>query len=73
MSQTARVLSWLQTHDGLTPAQAYEQIGSLRLAARVSELREQGYPIVTETYVTPKGARVAFYRLLEKDQRDFGL
>lgn len=73
MSQTDRVLAWLQSHDGLTPAQAYEHIGSLRLAARVSELREQGYPIVTETFVTPKGARVAFYRLVDSDQRSLGL
>lgn len=73
MSQTEAVLRWLQTHDGLTPAQAYEHLGSLRLAARVSELRAQGYPVVTETYVTAKGARVAFYRLVETDQRSLGL
>lgn len=72
MSQTDRVLAWLQTHDGLSPAVAYREIGTLRLAARISELRESGWPIVTD-YAVSRNSRFAVYRLLEKDQRSFGL
>lgn len=73
MSQSERVLAYLQSHDGLDPATAYREIGTMRLAARVSDLRALGHPIVTDYYVTRKGTRVALYRLEDTQRESLGL
>lgn len=50
---------------GITPLQALDAIGSLRLAAVVHRLRGQGFTITTEPYTTPTGKHVARYVLHE--------
>lgn len=70
-SQNEMILKYLQTHKrGITPAQAYEKFGVLRLSARIYNLKEQGNHIST-TIVEVKNrvgdpCRVALYRLMEK-------
>jgi hypothetical protein len=63
--QTRRVLSLLiiQGTDGLTPLQAQSWAKTMRLAARVSELRAAGHRITTTTVKTEQGAHVARYTL----------
>ena len=63
--QTRRVLSLLiiQGTDGLTPLQALTWAGTMRLAARVSEIRAAGHRVTTTTVKTPQGAHVARYTL----------
>lgn len=61
-SQREAVLAALK-RGPLTPLEALERIGTMRLAARVGELRQQGHAISVERYVTPSGKRVARYRL----------
>jgi hypothetical protein len=64
--QCRDVLSWLQERGPLTPLVAQRELGVGRLAARVLELREMGYPIRAELVQkrTRAGrARVAEYRI----------
>jgi hypothetical protein len=64
MTQTERVLERL--HNGpLTQLDAYKEIGSTRLAARVEELRKQGHTIVTHT-INRNGKSFASYQLVRK-------
>lgn len=65
--QTRLVLSLLRSEpDGITSLEAlYAGCGS-RLAARVIELRREGFDVETTWFTTPGGARVARYRLHEE-------
>ena len=70
-SQNERILKYLQTHKrGITQLQALEKFGVLRLSGRIHNLREQGYPIMTNIIEVPNRygeiSRVAEYRLMEK-------
>lgn len=62
MSKTDRLSSWLRAGRLITPVEALNRFGVMRLAARVHELRQRGMPIVTER-VTRNGAHVARYRM----------
>ena len=44
---------------------ALEQIGTFRLAARIHDLRAEGYNITSTPQMTPTGKTVARYRLIE--------
>ena len=48
-TQCERVLEWLDEFTIITPVQAMQQLGIMRLAARISDLKKQGHHIVTET------------------------
>ena len=51
--------------DGVTPALALTEAGTMRLAARIGELRAEGHEIVNIGWTTPTGKRVALYVLRE--------
>lgn len=54
----------------ITPLEALEQFGCMRLAARIKDLRDGGYPIITEEKSYRKdGATVSYaaYRLEKED------
>lgn len=63
MSQSERILTLLAVRGpaGLTALEALEETGTLRLAARVADLRAAGEPIITKTERTPSGKHVARY------------
>ena len=62
-SQNSRILSYLQRGKSLTPLDALNKFGTLRLGARIFELKEQGHAIMSVmTWVGHK--RVAKYSLL---------
>lgn len=42
MTQNEMILDHLRTYGKITPLSALEQYGCMRLAARISDLREQG-------------------------------
>ena len=68
-SQNEMILKYLQTHKtGITPLQALQKFGCLRLSGRIYDLRDQGYDILTNMVEvkTADGdvARVAQYRLV---------
>ena len=62
MTQNESILNWLQ-RGPITPVQAMNAFGCMRLAARIAELRET-HDIETETVKTPS-ARYARYRLVK--------
>lgn len=49
MNQNKLVLDYLQENGSITPREALDEFGIMRLGARVYELRQQGYPIKTKT------------------------
>jgi len=64
---TAATLALLRRKpEGVTPLDALDEIGSFRLAARISELRHDGYVIRAETIRTATGKHVAKYTLEEQ-------
>lgn len=62
-SQRQKILSWLQEGHTLTPVQALNLFGCNRLAARIYNLRELGYPIDSEIIKVDDNTYVARYRL----------
>ena len=67
MTQIERVLMHLRKYKAITTKQAYDLYGITRLGARIYDLKELGYDIVTETVIVKnrygEKARVARYRL----------
>ena len=61
MSQRAEILSWLKRKP-ITALDAMKNFGCMRLAPRILELRQAGWPIETEI-VTRNGKRFAKYFL----------
>ena len=62
MSQNADILAHLKTGSTIEPLEALAQYGAFRLAARIFELRDGGWPIHVER-VDFNGKRVASYSL----------
>jgi hypothetical protein len=66
MSQTTAILSHLKHRGAISPQTALREYGCMRLAARARELREMGYPVLTEMVETKTRGRIvrhAVYRL----------
>ena len=69
MTQNERVLDYMEKHGGITQLEAIEELGVMRLASRISDLRSAGVGIKKET-VNGKnryGEKISFakYSLLE--------
>jgi hypothetical protein len=62
-TQAGRILRFLQDGHRLTPLDALELFGCFRLAARVYELRREGWVIVERTVETASGKRIAEYSI----------
>ena len=45
MTQCERVLEYMKDFGSITPLDAMQDIGCMRLAARIADLREMGYAI----------------------------
>ena len=66
-TQNEQVLRLLrQRPEGLTALEALQLVGSMRLAARVADLKAQGHDIEAEMVKVNGGKRVARYRLTEQ-------
>lgn len=63
-TQNAHILMHLQSGRTITSLQALHLCGSLRLAARISDLRRSGYRIAMTRIKTDGGKSVAEYRLV---------
>jgi len=44
-NQCVDILKFIRKHGSINPMQALNQIGCMRLAARICDLRKQGFPI----------------------------
>ena len=47
-SQNKRLLRYLKAHRSITPLEAIEHLGIMRLGARIFDLRNKGHRIATE-------------------------
>lgn len=66
LSAKQRLLAFLSKKDGyntLSVAQARARFGIQNVAARISELRQEGYAIYTNMKTRGDGSKVAVYRL----------
>lgn len=72
-SQTSRILAELKAGRRLTQLDVEEELGCRRLAARIDELRKDGYPIESQMVKTRNGVRVAEYHLVTPDFQQRGL
>lgn len=45
MTQNEKIIQYMRENGGITPLDAIMDIGCTRLASRIYELREEGYPI----------------------------
>jgi hypothetical protein len=62
-TQAAFILGWLQLGKRVTPMLALQLWGCNRLAARIAELKREGWDIKREMVETATGKRVAEYWL----------
>lgn len=62
-TQTQQILNWLKQGRGLTSLQALRRFKTLRLAARIHQLKQQGHKIEKQTVTTASGKPIARYRL----------
>ncbi len=63
-TQCEAILAWLKEGNALTPLEALTKFGTLRLGARIYDLRGEGNKIDAKRITTPSGKSVAEYRLL---------
>ena len=70
-TQCDKVLEYMRTFGSITQLDALRDIGCMRLASRISDLRSQGYPIGRriKTSKNRYGDSVSFaeYYLIEED------
>ena len=63
MSQTEQIRAHLQQGYSITPLEALDRFGCMRLGARIKELRDAGMPIEKDMDPDPRtGKRYARYR-----------
>lgn len=64
MNQQKRILEYMKAHGGITAAEAFRDLGVMRLLARIKEMREDGQQIVTQRVesVNRYGEKVHFAR-----------
>lgn len=67
-NQCDYLLDYLERYNSITPMEALNAFNCFRLGARVSDLRADGYNIITE--INPKGKRYAIYRYYGEENED---
>tara|TARA_Y100000814_G_C12355286_1_gene407971 strand:- start:190 stop:474 length:285 start_codon:yes stop_codon:yes gene_type:complete len=63
MTQAQKILNHLQNGNSITAIDALNNFGCFRLAARISDLKKDGWDIKSEPWTTPGGATIAKYTL----------
>lgn len=72
LTQNERILDYMHRYGSITQYEALQDLGVMRLASRISDLRSLGYPIISET-VTVKNrfeesCHIKRYRLGGQDE-----
>jgi hypothetical protein len=62
--QTEKILAYLSNGQRITPIEALNKFGCLRLAARIADLRKCGHLIFTDS-ITKNGKTYASYKLIK--------
>lgn len=68
MSQEDMILEYMETHRGITQAEAVEALGCYRLAARIADIRDRGVSVerVMEEGKNRFGAPIRYARYFIK-------
>lgn len=63
-TQKAKILRYMKEHGSITPVDALREFGCMRLAPRISDLKDDGYRIetVTESASNRYGDKVRYAR-----------
>lgn len=48
-TQNARILAYIEQHGSITQLEALQELGVMRLASRISDLKRKGYIIESKT------------------------
>ena len=76
MSDSEKILAYLQEHGSITSWEAIQHFRCTRLSGRIYDLRKRGYEITatTEEAVNADGekCRYARYRLIQKEEEHEG-
>lgn len=67
ISQNKEILKYLREGNKITPLEALNLFGCLRLGARIFDLKEQGHNIETKRVTLGNGKRVAEYQLIKDE------
>ena len=66
-TQNERILQYMKDFGSITQLEAQRDIGCMRLASRISDLKRQGYPIISETEIVKnrygEKSRISRYRM----------
>ena len=62
IAQTKKILEWLKAGHSITPLEALQKFGCMRLSGRIYDIRHMGYNIITD-YERSENARYARYWL----------
>lgn len=66
MSQKQILYRAMRRGEQIDPRKAWLKYGIYRVAARIHELREDGFPIITTRRETRNGAKIAIYSMRRK-------
>lgn len=67
MTQAQKVLKYMLTYGSITPKEAYEELGCMRLSGRIYDLRKSGYNVVSDIQKGKDGSRYARYWVAPAD------
>ena len=62
-SQTDRILEYMLSGESITPLEALNLFGCLRLGARIADIKAKGYLVYSEFVDTPTQKKVKRYYL----------
>lgn len=62
-SQTDRILEYMLSGKSITPLEALNLFGSMRLGARIADIKAKGYLVYSEFVETENGKKVKKYHL----------
>lgn len=62
-SQTDRILEYMLSGKSITPLEALNLFGSMRLGARIADIKAKGYLVYSEYVQTENGKKVKKYYL----------
>lgn len=70
-TQAQRVLDYIEQFGSITQMEALQDLGVMRLASRISDLKKKGHPIISETATVKnrfgEKCSIKRYRLKEGD------
>lgn len=68
MKQTEQVLEYMRTNGSIDPLRAFNDLGILRLGARIWDIKASGIPVTGEIKTNPEtGKHWKEYRLVQQE------